>query len=151
MTGRGQQQGEGGHEGPVAEHRATSARRRPRASRHRIRRVHVRLSEPEFAALAHAAKSLGRTPAGFAAEAALAAARDEPIPQPNSTRQALLELMAARAQLRRYGNNVNQAVRALNATGEAPEWITNAVKLTNHVVDRIDAAVTDLSTPRRAP
>jgi hypothetical protein len=104
----------------------------------------MRLSEQEFAAVDHAARSLGRTPAGFAAESALAAARGEPLPRPDTTREALLELMAARAQLRRYGNNVNQAVRALNAGAEPPEWLEYAVGLTDRVVSTIDGAVKDL-------
>jgi hypothetical protein len=110
-----------------------------------MRRVHVRLSEQEFTAIAHAARSLGRTPAGFAADAALAAARDEPLPRPDSTRDALLELMAARAQLRRYGNNVNQAARVLNAGGDPPEWLQAAVAIANRVVEQIDKAVAGLA------
>jgi hypothetical protein len=53
--------------------------------------------------------------------------------------------MSARAQLRRYGNNLNQVARMLNAGGEAPEWLTHAVHLTNTVVARIDTAVEDLT------
>jgi hypothetical protein len=52
--------------------------------------------------------------------------------------------MAARAQLRRYGNNLNQAARILNAGAEPPPWVLAAITTTNHVVDRIDAAVRDL-------
>ena len=58
----------------------------------------------------------------------------------HTTREALLELMAARAQLRRYGDNVNQAARALNAGAEPPEWLEYAVGLTDRVVTTIDGA-----------
>lgn len=141
MTGRGQEPAEPRYEGSAAQLRSSSARRRQRASRRRIRRVHLRLSEQEFAAIAQAAKSLGRTPAGFAAEAALAAARDEALPRPDSTRDVVLELMAARAQLRRYGSNVNQVARVLNAGGDPPEWLQAAITIANRVVESIDRAV----------
>ena len=49
--------------------------------------------------------------------------------------------MASRAQLRRYGNNVNQAVRALNAGAEPPEWLASAIDLANRVVGTIDGNV----------
>ncbi|HYO19195.1 MAG TPA: hypothetical protein VES02_11090 [Dermatophilaceae bacterium] len=46
------------------------------------------------------------------------------MPQP--LRDVLAELLATRAQVRRFGVNVNQAVRELNATGTPPEWLQNA-------------------------
>ncbi len=46
--------------------------------------------------------------------------------------------MTTRAQLRRYGNNLNQAARILNAGGDPPEWLKNAIALTDRVVQRID-------------
>jgi hypothetical protein len=110
----------------------------------------LRYDDDEFDVVASAALRAGMTPTGYAAQAALSVARDAPV-STDRDRDVLAELMACRAQLRRYGNNLNQAARVLNASGEAPEWITNAVKITNDVVDRIDAAVTDLSTQRRAP
>ena len=61
----------------------------------------------------------------------------------------MAELMAARAQLRRYGNNVNQIARILNAGGEPPESVSSALELTDRTVARIDSAVTDLSRSRR--
>ena len=60
-------------------------------------------------------------------------------------REVLLELMAARTQVRRFGVNVNQAVRELNSTGIAPEWLGNAVALTSRAVDRIDHATAQIT------
>ena len=57
--------------------------------------------------------------------------------------------MQARAQLRRYGNNINQAARVLNAGGQPPEWLTHAVALTNGVVEHIDEAVQGLLDEQR--
>lgn len=55
-----------------------------------------------------------------------------------------MELMQARAQLRRYGNNINHAARVLNAGGQPPEWLAQAIALTNRVVENIDRAVQGL-------
>ena len=116
---------------------------RPRRSRP----IFIRCSEDEYSALAAAASSNGLTPSGYAAEAALAAARGrlDSLPGPALMR----ELLATCAQLRRYGNNLNQAARSLNAGNDAPAWLGNAIALANHVVDRIDVAVNDLSRPGR--
>jgi hypothetical protein len=84
------------------------------------------------------------TPTGFVAEAVLATARGDENPPADERRQVVLELMQARAQLRRYGNNINQAARVLNAGGQPPEWLAHAVALTNRVVGDIDEAVQDL-------
>ena len=85
----------------------------------------------------------GVTPTGYRAEAAVAAARRARQDGPTPT-ETLRELMTARAQLRRYGNNLNQAARTLNAGGDPPEWLRNAIDLTDRAVLRIDQAVQDL-------
>jgi len=90
----------------------------------------VRLAEDELAAIELAAGRAGLTPSGYVGAVALAAARGTVPPAPSQTRQALAELMAARAQVRRFGGNVNQAVAALHATGQEPEWLGQAVALT---------------------
>ena len=79
-----------------------------------------------------------------AASASLAAAAGRPAPDDRQTERLMAELMATRAQLRRYGNNVNQIARTLNAGAEPPEWLTSAIALTDRVVHNIDRAVQDL-------
>jgi uncharacterized protein (DUF1778 family) len=106
--------------------------------------VRVRLGEDEYAALAAAARASGLTPTGYAAQAAVAAARRARHQTPRSDTEAVRELMTTRAQLRRYGNNLNQVARSFNAGGQPPEWLAHAITLTNGVVARIDAAVQDL-------
>jgi hypothetical protein len=64
-------------------------------------------------------------------------------------RRVVLELLASRAQLRRYGNNLNQAARILNAGGDPPEWLQNAIALTDRVVHSIDRAVEEVLDPPR--
>jgi hypothetical protein len=56
--------------------------------------------------------------------------------------------MAARAQVRRFGGNVNQAVAALNSTGETPQWLAQAVELTSRAVRQVDAAASSVSASR---
>jgi hypothetical protein len=100
----------------------------------------LRYDESELARIAHAARRAGLTPSGYAAAAALAAADGREPPAADELREALAELMAARTQVRRFGVNVNQAVKALNATGQAPEWLDRAVLLADRAVQRLDEA-----------
>ncbi len=116
----------------------------------RPRRVLLRLSDSEHAALSAAAAEHGLTPTGFAAEAALAMARGEAMAadvagEDEGLRHALVELMTARTQLRRYGVNVNQAVAQLHATGEVPSWLEAATAGADRAVGRVDAAAAHLA------
>jgi uncharacterized protein (DUF1778 family) len=115
----------------------------------RERRINVRLDAVEYADVLAAAHRSGLTPSGFTAEATLAAARQADQQAGRVHVETVRELMAARAQLRRYGSNLNQAARALNAGGDAPEWLKSAIGLTDRVVHRIDQAVQDLLDPPR--
>jgi len=94
----------------------------------RGRRITVRLDDAEHAAIELAAGRAGLTPTGYVGAVALAAATGSVGPASSETREVLAELVAARAQVRRFGGNVNQAVAALNATGEAPVWLGQAVE-----------------------
>jgi hypothetical protein len=114
----------------------------------RRRQVKLRYSDDEYATIAEAAREAGLTPTGYAAEAALAAARDTDTPSTAPWRVALLELMEARGQVRRVGVNLNQATRVINATGEAPEWLGGALAAADRAVANLDeaaAAVTDVA------
>jgi uncharacterized protein (DUF1778 family) len=110
----------------------------------RRRQLFVRCTEEEYADIAAAASAAGLTPTGYAAEAALAAARDSLPPRAEPWREALAELMDARAQVRRFGSNVNQAVRVLNTTGESPEAMARAVAVTSEAVGQLDRAAAEL-------
>jgi uncharacterized protein (DUF1778 family) len=105
-------------------------------------RVNVRLSPAEYADVLAAARASGLTPSGFAAEAIVAASRHETLTR--GDHELIRELMSARSQLRRYGNNVNQAARVLNASGEPPEWLERAIALSNQTVENIDRTVQGL-------
>jgi hypothetical protein len=109
----------------------------------------VRYNDEEYGLVEAAASRSRLTTSGFAAACALAAALEQDPPAGQPMREALAELLVARTQVRRFAVNVNQAVAALHATGEAPEWFERAVNLTSRAVERLDAAA-DLLT-RRLP
>lgn len=114
----------------------------------RKRPVQVRFDEVEFAAVELAAGRAGLTPTGFVAAVAIAAATGSVPPASSQIREALLELMAARAVVRRVGGNLNQAVAALNASGEPPQWLVRAVEVTSRAVRRVDDAAEQLMRAR---
>jgi len=142
--------------GLAADGAAESGNRAALAAQHRDhrfpgrgRRITVRLAEEELAAVVLAAGRARLTPSGYVGAVALAAARGTVGPAPSASRQALGELMAARAAVRRFGGNVNQAVAALHSTGEAPVWLGQAVEAATRAVARVDAAA-ELLMARRA-
>ncbi len=106
----------------------------------RGRRITVRFDEEEFAAIEAAAGRAGLTATGYLASVGLAAARGTAAPASSAVREVLGELMAARAQVRRFGGNVNQGVAALNSGGVPPEWLEQAVELASRAVARVDDA-----------
>jgi hypothetical protein len=57
--------------------------------------------------------------------------------------------MATRAPLRRYGKNLNQAARVLNAGGDQPEWLPHAIAMANRAVEMIDQTVDELLSRSR--
>ncbi len=127
---------------PLPRRRAGANRKHQRPGR--SVRLTLRYSAAEFADIRSAATAAGVTATSYAADAAIAAARGHASGGGATDRQLVLELLASRAQLRRYGNNLNQAARILNAGGDPPEWLRNAIALTDRVVHRIDGAVQDL-------
>lgn len=131
----------------------TTSRRTPGRDRNHLRpgrprQMHLRYTHEEYATIVGAARDTGLTPTGYVAETALAAANNAEIPSTAPWRTALLELIEARAQVRRIGTNINQAARILNADGEQPAWLEHALAMTNKAVSRLDdaaAAVTDVA------
>jgi hypothetical protein len=131
-----------------------SARRRDARDRlhqqpRRGRLVMLRYDDAEFAAVLDAAKRSGLTPSGYAAEVALAFATESRPPEGDPLREALVELMQARTQVRRFAVNVNQAMGVLHRTGVAPEWLARATDLTTQAVAHLDAVTAKLA--RRLP
>jgi hypothetical protein len=114
-------------------------------------RIAPSFSAQEYAAVVAAAARIGLTPTGYCAHAALALAADPTAPTeadgagPNpAVVEALAALQAeladARTAVVRVGTNLNQAVRAFNATGEAPVWLRHVVDLCARTLTALDAA-----------
>lgn len=107
---------------------------------------HPSFSDDEYAAVTTAAGRMGLTPTGYVAAAALAAARHNGGIVTDGERFEQLaelqsELFDARTALNKVGGNLNQAVAALNATGQAPVWLASAVRLVVRAVAALDQVV----------
>jgi len=102
--------------------------------------VKVRYDDHEHAVLVAAAERAGLTVAGFLAGAGLSVAGEGPPPSQAADRELLGELLRLRLAIRRYAVNVNQAVAALNSTGDAPVWLSKAVAGAHQAVLSADAA-----------
>ena len=122
----------------------------PRKVRHRAHqrpaRPHamlLRLSDEEKAALDTAAAAADLTATGYAAKAAVGAATAGQAPSDaiGDLRGLQHELFAARRAVAMFGNNVNQAAAAFHATGQLPDWTTDAVRLCAAAVARLDEMI----------
>jgi hypothetical protein len=117
----------------------------------RTLRLNVRLSKQERAEIDVAAAAIGMTPTGFAAEAALLAARRTPMTldataaQRETLARLQRQLFEARTAVNRFGNLVNQAVAALHATGQPPvEALAHATALCTRAVRNLDGLINGL-------
>jgi len=114
-------------------------RRRLREVERRAHRLTPRFSDAELEAIGVAAGLAGLTPTGFAAKAAVDVALARTSPVPVRTAEALGELLEARAQVRRFGLLVNQAVARLHASGELSGELGAAVAACTRAVGRVEA------------
>ena len=117
----------------------------------RTLRLNVRFSKQERAEIDVAAAAIGMTPTGFAAEAALLAARGTPmtldatVAQRETLARLQRQLFEARTAVNRFGNLVNQAVAALHATGQPPiEAVAHATALCTRAVRNLDGLIDEV-------
>src|SRR5262245_57018068 len=96
----------------------TRRTRRARADVPRAKVIYVRLNGDEDARLRTAAGENGLAVGAFVAGAARSVASGHVVSAAQATRAEIRELNQAWTQLARLGTNLNQAVRATNATGE---------------------------------
>ena len=122
-----------------------TARRRQRRTVERDRRVSARFSDDELADVTAAAGRTSLTPAGYVAEAALAAARGTVPPAPSAARDAIAELARSQAALARIGNNLNQLTAAYNATHEMPPELDRVLRLVGNALAANAEAVAGVS------
>jgi hypothetical protein len=110
----------------------------------RSRQVQLRLDDREYGDLAAAAQRAGLTPTGYAAAAALAAARGSQSPGA-PVRAVAVELLAIRASLRMIGSNINQLAAAANAGAMPPtaQLVAYGDRVLQ-IVARVDTALADV-------
>ncbi|MFG1804983.1 MobC family plasmid mobilization relaxosome protein [Streptomyces sp. NPDC049040] len=150
-TGRQAATGTGcGPEGGPAPKTAPTRTRPQRRSRTRQNKqrdaVSVRLSTTERAQVKAAADHTGASLAKFMAQASLAAAHDINRVAANllDLRGTIRELIAARTDLARIGNNINQIARAINSGGD-PIGAEAALADVRRVAARLEAAAQTLA------
>ena len=133
-------------------------RYRPRGSAVRDQRLTPRFTEAELSQIKAAADAAQMTVTGFCALAALAVARRRPGEAGRAGEapagveelaELQRELFAARNAVNRTGVNLNQAVAALNSTGQPPVWLEHAGSRVVNAVAEVDAVVARIH--RRLP
>jgi len=129
-------------------------RRRKRDTTPRLHRVVARYSDEEWAAVEAAAAAADLTPSGWVAMAGLHLATGAALPPAHrpvtaEVRSALAELVMARAESAKAGSNLNQAVRAFNASGEAPEFLARAIVSADRALVALGAAADTIESQAR--
>ena len=127
---------DGENAGPA---RAGRPHRRPRHAVRRTRTIRFDVSEAEHAEVAGAAGRAGLTYGAFAAEATLAAARGTTMTPDALMRETMSLLGRAISQARKTGSNFNQAVRALNSTGQRNGDLIPYAAQTAHATARLES------------
>jgi hypothetical protein len=123
-------------------------RRRPYQPKQRKDSITARYTPQEKAEVTAAAKAANVFPAGFLADAGLAAARGHlPAFRANDQLdQAIDELAALRTQVSRVGNNINQIARVYNTDsqprpGELHQALAHLVRTLTRIDDAAHAVV----------
>jgi hypothetical protein len=151
--------------------RPLSGRHREHVFPGRRRRIAPSFTTVEYELIVHAATRSGLTPTGFCAHAALyvasggaalpasevtaigsseqAPALDVVTGRPGGRQdEALAAFQAELAQTRtavvRVGTNLNQAVAAFHATGQAPVWLARVVELCGRALASVDEVASRL-------
>jgi uncharacterized protein (DUF1778 family) len=125
---------------PEQIHISTDGQRRRTRQQGRSRscRIAISVDTSEQAELEQAAHAEGLTVSAFVAENGLAAARRTIPPATGPLREALADLVHATAQVQKVGTNLNQAVAALNATGNPPGNLVQYARYAATVIENLD-------------
>ncbi len=124
-------------------------RRRHRDAEQRAHRIVVRFNLAEREEITAAASQREQTVARFVATSTLLTARGQSSDHDPQDRldRAVDELAAARAQLARVGNNLNQLVFGLNAAGYVqPAELAPTLGAVRIAIAAVDTAATQLVT-----
>jgi len=112
--------------------------RRRRHKGGRSRGVRVSLTEAEYAAVRAAAAQQQMAVAAYAGQVLVAVAERTDPPEWTPLRELLGQLLRASAQVRRIGNNLNQAVTALHALGYPTEALQGYARVASATVENLD-------------
>jgi hypothetical protein len=125
---------------------ADIARHRQRSHTARRNRTHPCFSDSEWADLTTAASACGLKPGGYAAAAALLAARAQsPLAAIADTRRQLEELMHSNRQLAAVGNNLAQLLPHLPTTDLLHDQAQRALGLVRNALDTVDTTTADMA------
>lgn len=108
-------------------------------------RIAIAVDDQERADLEQAARDAGLTVSAFVADQALAAARQSAPVATDTVRGALTELSRATLQVQKAGTNLNQAVAALNATGQPPGNLVQYARYTTEVIRSLEEAAVQVA------
>ncbi|WP_236655453.1 plasmid mobilization relaxosome protein MobC [Streptacidiphilus carbonis] len=130
--------------------RAPKRRREREADGRRTNRFLVSYSGTELAIVTEAAARDNQALASWVGTAALDVATEKVVPVSVDARDVLAELIQARNQVSRIGNNVNQMAKALNADGTVTgDQLLAAMEAVLQSVRRMDEATLQVMRERR--
>jgi uncharacterized protein (DUF1778 family) len=123
----------------------TQRRRTRQQGRSRCCRIAISVDLQEQAELDRAARAERLTLSAFVADKALAAARRTIPSTAVPLREALAELVRATVQVQKVGTNLNQAMAAFNATGQAPGKLIQYARYAAAVIEKLDQIAAKVS------
>jgi hypothetical protein len=143
----GEQEPEGGAQERSPRRAPSTGRRRANATGGRRQHAHlVKVTAEEEARLQLRAGEQRVSVVRLLVESALAAGTETA----SQRQEAIATLFGIQRLLAAVSNNVNQVARHANATGEIPAEAAAALSAVRRVVERIDAAIDDLSLQGRS-
>lgn len=130
--------------------RAPLRRRERESGGRRDTRIKVSYSEAELAIVGEAAARDNQALAAWVGAAALDVAKEKVVPVSADARDVLTDLIQARNQVSRIGNNVNQIAKALNSEGEVTAaQIAAVLESAFRAIHRLDEATRQVMRERR--
>ncbi|MFI9155667.1 MobC family plasmid mobilization relaxosome protein [Streptomyces sp. NPDC053367] len=130
--------------------RVPKRRREREAAGARDNRIKISYNNTELAIVTEAAARDNQALASWVGAAALNVAAEKVVPVSTDSRDVLAELIQARNQASRIGNNVNQMTRALNADGTIPDaQLAATLEAIRKTVQRLDEATLQVMRERR--
>lgn len=140
---------------PAADGRRRSSNRSARyrereADARRDKRIKISYTDTELTIIREAAARDNQALAAWVGEAALKVAKEKVVPVSVDARDLIAELIQARNQASRIGNNVNQIAKALNADGAVTgAQLAATMDAILKAIQRMDEATRQVMRERR--